>query len=180
MTDSRRTLLPTINAARAAGDRAALVTACTAYIDAAAVDRAPWATPGKSRFELLPLGAYDLGALLIAGQAKRLITPLWQRHVAGSGAPEALDLLSFRDLLLVRIATEEFTPLPPTPDPDGHLGSEAAVLEQVGRLRAVIEAFAAADVARITAAVRRIERAGDKLFASGLTELAIRRGVSAA
>jgi hypothetical protein len=148
-------------------------------VTAATAERAPWATPGGSRFEILPLNTFDLAAVMLAGAGKEIGADLWRRHAAAKAPVETLDLLSFRDLLMTRLATEQFGDLPDTPSPDGVVASEAALLSLVTRLRAALDAVAQRDKAAITIAAAVLERSGEKLLAIAVRDLAQRRVLAA-
>lgn len=179
MADTTRSLVPVIHAARTAGDRDALRAACRTYLAAAKTERAAWATPGASRFEILPLNTFDLAVVMLAGAGKEIGADLWRRHAAAKASLDSLDLLAFRDLVVTRLATEQFGTLPATPTPDGVVASEAALLSLVERLRDALDAFARRDLTAITTAASVIERSGDKLLAVAVRDLAQRRGLVA-
>jgi hypothetical protein len=164
-----------IFAARTAGDSDALRAACRAYLSAARVEKKSWATNGGSRFELFPIGAFDLAAVMLAGAGQEVCAGLWRRHTAATADPAEMDQLSFRDYLLALIGMERFPALPDTPPSDGPL--EERLAEQIWRLREVYEAFTGSSLAAVERSAVILERGHMQLLAVAVRDLAVRRGI---
>ena len=176
MPDTTRSLVPVISAARAAGDPDALRAVCRAYLAAARVEKQSWATSGGSRFQILPLNTFDLAVVMLAGAGTDVCANLWQRHVAASGNPADMDLISFRDYLVALIGMERFPDLPDTPPSDGKL--EERLIDPIWRLRKVHEAFSAGDLAAVERSAKVLEQNKMDLLAVAVRDLAVRRGIA--
>jgi hypothetical protein len=175
MPDTTSSLLPVIHAARTANDPEALRAACQAYLAAARSEKKSWATDGGSRFEILPLHAFDLAAVMLAGAGKEVCVGLWRRHTAATADPAEMDLISFRDYLLAHIGMERFPALPETPPSDGPL--EERLMEQIWRLREAHEAFSGGSLAAVERSAVILERSNMNLLAVAVRDLAVRRGI---
>lgn len=175
MADTTQTLLAAIEAARTAGDTPALVTACRAYVRAAKAEGAAWTGAGKDRFDSLPFGMFNLGVLLLTERAKPTVTALWPRRLGSDLPIDEMGPRLFRDLLLVRIGSGNYAPLPPTPPAEDRFGR--VYCEEAERLRAVIDAFAAKDPAALRTALGVLERNNGELLAAALRVVAARRKI---
>jgi hypothetical protein len=176
MPDTTRSLASVIHAARTTADPDTLRAACRAYVAAAKSERLSWATTGASRFELLPLGFFDLAVVMLAGAGKEVCAGLWQRHVAALENPADMDLISFRDYLVALIGMERFPALLDTPPSDGRL--EERLIDTIWRLRQVHEAFSTGDLAAVERSAAILEQNKMGLLAVAVRDLAVRRGIT--
>jgi hypothetical protein len=169
MPDTTRSLASVIHAARTTADPDTLRAACRAYVAAAKSERLPWATTGASRFEILPLGFFDLAVVMLAGAGKEVC-------VAALENPADMDLISFRDYLVTLIGMERFPALLDTPPSDGRL--EERLIDTIWRLRQVHEAFSTGDLAAVERSAAILEQNKMGLLAVAVRDLAVRRGIT--
>lgn len=113
---------------------------------------------------------------MLAGAGKEVCAGLWRRHFAATADPAEMDLISFRDYLVVLIGMERFPALPDTPPSAGHL--EERLVEPIWRLREVHEAFSVGSLAAVERSATILENNKMNLLAVAVRDLAVRRGIT--